>query len=254
MPLIVRHPTLPNGQVSHAPVELVDLMPTWLEAASLEVPPYLPGRSVQPLLEGQAPEAASWREASFSEQYTLATEVPGAAGPRGQCAIREPRYKLIFRAGARSALYDLQEDPNELDNLVDDPTLGGVRERLLGRMVRGMIDRVEKFPTEYRAQVATVNGPPTRYYRTGTGVTACSFDLPPDAPCQQRSAALPSTLQEHPGIGWGARSAYVHLELHGPGSRLQWAGGGSRREPTPRAGSGAWPSCAAAPILGRRCV
>ena len=51
VPLVVRWPGVSqSGTVSHAAVELVDLMPTWLEAAGLEVPAYLPGRSVRPLL------------------------------------------------------------------------------------------------------------------------------------------------------------------------------------------------------------
>jgi arylsulfatase A-like enzyme len=159
VPLIVRWPGAGrDGLVSHAPVELVDLLPTWLEAAGVPVPTMLPGRSLRPLLEGQPPESLRWREATLSEQYTPATETPDA--PRGQWTLRERRYKLIHRAGARSALYDLYEDPNEHHNRVDDPALAAVRERLYARLAQGVIARAEQFPAQHAPHVAIARAQP----------------------------------------------------------------------------------------------
>jgi arylsulfatase A-like enzyme len=179
VPLIVRGPATPGrgleardasavGAVSQAAVELVDLMPTWLEAAGLPIPAILPGRSLRPLLEGQSPEAVGWRQATLSEQYTMATETHAASGDtapvapgtpvrpaaRGQWTIRERRYKLIHRAGARSALYDLQSDPNEHQNLIDDPGHTEVRARLYAHLAQGVISRAEQFPAQWEAHVA----------------------------------------------------------------------------------------------------
>jgi arylsulfatase A-like enzyme len=137
--------------VSHAPVELVDLMPTWLEAAGLPVPCMLPGRSLRPLLEGQSPETVDWREATFSEIYTA---VDHAGAPRGQWAIRTPHYKLIERLSARSALFDLQADPNELHNRIDHPALAAVREHLRLRLLHGVMARAEQFPAQHEPVVA----------------------------------------------------------------------------------------------------
>jgi arylsulfatase A-like enzyme len=158
VPLIVRWPGVSRpGLVSHAPVELVDLMPTWLAAAGVDVPPLLPGRSLRPILEGQDPATAGWRTATLSEQYT-SVDVPGA--PRGQWALRERRYKLIERATGRSALYDLAEDPLEYDNRIDDPGLADVRDRLRARLIRDVIARAEQFPARWEPAVATA--PPAR--------------------------------------------------------------------------------------------
>jgi arylsulfatase A-like enzyme len=152
VPLIVRWPGVSRpGLVSPAPVELVDLMPTWLAAAGLEIPPLLPGRSLRPLLEGQDPAGAGWRTASLSEQYT-SVDVPGA--PRGQWALRERRYKLVERATGRSALYDLAEDPLEYHNRIDDPALADVRDRLRARLLRDVIARAEQFPARWEPTVA----------------------------------------------------------------------------------------------------
>jgi arylsulfatase A-like enzyme len=158
VPLILRWPGVSRpGLVSQAAVELIDLLPTWLDAAGLETPPYLPGRSLRPLLEGRPPAAAGWRQATLSEQFTAATEEPGA--PRGQWAIREPGYKLIHRAGAKSACYDLRQDPNEFRNLIDDPALAPVRERLYARLAQGVIERAERFPAMWQPVVAIARAP-----------------------------------------------------------------------------------------------
>ena len=122
VPLIVRWPGLKSGQVLDTPVELVDLMPTWLEAAGLDVPDTMPGQSLYPLLAGDTLE--DWRTATFAEMCTI----PGES--RAQWILRENRYKLIERVSARSALYDLESDPNEFDNRIDDPALFDVRDRL----------------------------------------------------------------------------------------------------------------------------
>jgi len=151
VPFIVRWPGAGRpGLVSDAPVELIDLMPTWLEAAGVAVPDMLPGRSLRPLLAGQAPEKIHWREATFSEQYTP-VDTPGA--PRGQWALRTARYKLIERAGARSALYDLAEDPNEFRNRLDDDEMIDVRDFLRGRLLRDTITRAEQFPARHPGSV-----------------------------------------------------------------------------------------------------
>lgn len=168
VPLIVRWPGVSRpGLVSQAAVELIDLMPTWLDAARAAAPPYLPGRSLRPLLAGESPQQAGWRQATLSEQFTAATETPGAAGlpdraaplPRGQWAIREQRYKLIHRTGARSAFYDLQEDPGEINNLIDDPPLAPIRERLYAHLAQGVISRAEQFPATWEPVVEIARAP-----------------------------------------------------------------------------------------------
>jgi len=167
VPLIARWPGVSRpGTVSHAAVELIDLMPTWLDAAQVQAPPYLPGRSLRPLLAGHSPEEVGWRRATLSEQFTPAVEQPSVAGApagdgaaRGQWAIREERYKLIHRTGARGAFYDLQEDPNELHNLIDDPALAPQRERLYAELAQGVIRRAEQFPAMWSPVVEIARAP-----------------------------------------------------------------------------------------------
>ena len=86
------------------------------------MPDTMPGRSLCSLLAGDTVEDR--RTATFAEMYTI----PGES--RAQWILRENRYKLIERVSARSALYDLETDPNEFDNRIDDSALADVRDRL----------------------------------------------------------------------------------------------------------------------------
>ncbi|GIX06007.1 MAG: hypothetical protein KatS3mg115_0410 [Candidatus Poribacteria bacterium] len=57
------------GQVIDAVVGLQDVMPTLLEAAGLEIPPTVDGRSLLPFLRGEQPNAR-WRRYIHGEHCT----------------------------------------------------------------------------------------------------------------------------------------------------------------------------------------
>ena len=145
VPLLMRWPGVNKpGLVSDAMVGLIDLMPTWLDAAQLDIPNMMQGENLRLLLEGQDSESIDWREGAFSEIYT-SPENPEE--PRGQWTLRESRHKFIQRSGsARSALYDLVEDPNEFNNLIDDPNLADVRERMRTTLLTDVIAASEQYP------------------------------------------------------------------------------------------------------------
>ena len=44
--------------------------------------------------------------------------------------IRTDRYKYNFNEGTLGELYDLEQDPGELRNRIDDPSMAAVRRRL----------------------------------------------------------------------------------------------------------------------------
>jgi arylsulfatase len=132
VPFIVRWPGQP-AQVSDAPVELVDLLPTCIDAAGAEVPEYLAGRSLRPILEGQRPD--DWREATFSE-----------FGAGTDWSIRMDGYKLIERLGGPSAFYDLNADPYEYDNRIDDPAMVEPLARLRYAMLQNARRAAARYP------------------------------------------------------------------------------------------------------------
>lgn len=104
IPLIIRHPqSIKQPSTVNDLVSLIDLGPTILAAAGIEVPTYMEGRSLLPYLRG---EAIKPREAVFCEDNY-------------QVMMRSQTHKLVYYIGQpdEGELYDLQTDPHELHNL-----------------------------------------------------------------------------------------------------------------------------------------
>ncbi len=127
VPLIVSLPErFRAGLRSDALVELVDLPPTLLEAVGLDVPQAMQGRSLLPILTGQA-DPSEHRQAVYSEYYNAWTH--------HRCygtMLRTRHEKIVVYHGVDwGELYDLQADPDEFHNLWDDPTRASMKTRLL---------------------------------------------------------------------------------------------------------------------------
>lgn len=117
VPLLARCPDLikPNTKIKQV-IYNVDIGPTILEMAGVAKPAQMQGKSFQPLLKGQQ---IPWRDKVFYEYYWENTfpQTPT------QYAVRTDRYKFIRTMGVWdiNQLYDLQTDPNEINNLIRDP-------------------------------------------------------------------------------------------------------------------------------------
>jgi arylsulfatase A-like enzyme len=100
----------------------IDLLPTLLDFAGLEVPKELPGRSLLPLAFGQP--VASWRQyVVVQNDMAQGGEVDGLR-PRIQGRmVRSDRYKYcVFSRGyQRESLVDMETDPGEMINLASAP-------------------------------------------------------------------------------------------------------------------------------------
>ena len=118
VPMIVSYPgRIKAGTKSDEMVLNLDLAPTLLEIAGLAAPGEMQGKSILPLAEGKA--NFSWRKDWLYEYY----EYPGFENVRPCRGVRTDRYKLIhfFIEPQEFELYDLQADPDEMNNLYGRP-------------------------------------------------------------------------------------------------------------------------------------
>jgi len=118
VPLIMRWPNggiVENRRVDGF-VELVDLMPTFLEAAGLVIPSAVQGSSLLPLLIG-GEENEFCREQVYAEYYNAWTHSEAYG-----TMLRTKSWKVVVYHGTNQGeLYDLMEDPDEFFNLWDSP-------------------------------------------------------------------------------------------------------------------------------------
>jgi arylsulfatase A-like enzyme len=138
-----------RGTTCDALVEAIDLAPTFVEAAGGTVPDHiLEGRSLMPWLTGETPE--DWRACAISEYDYSATPRCKALGlsPRDarMFMVFDGRWKMIhFEGGFAPMLFDLETDPNEFENLGENPEFKDQIDRLyghLGQWGRRMAQRV----------------------------------------------------------------------------------------------------------------
>ncbi|MCS6866576.1 MAG: sulfatase [Gemmataceae bacterium] len=125
-PFVARWPgVIPPGQVNAQIVSLLDIAPTFLEAAGLEVPADMQGRSLLPLMRGQKPQ--DWRKSFYYEYYEYPT--PHRVMPH--YGVVTDRFKLarfyVPQADGSKPdpdyweLYDRHKDPLETKSFYNDP-------------------------------------------------------------------------------------------------------------------------------------
>ncbi|MBN1399640.1 MAG: sulfatase [Anaerolineae bacterium] len=129
--MLIRHPEgLAAGQRIPAIVQPPDLTPTILELLSAPIPDTVQGRSLLPLLRGEADQHHAlaisgrfiWEEVEGVTDTSF--QFDGMAGSRSQvCArtVTTERWSYICAPyEMQSELYDLRVDPQQLDNVIED--------------------------------------------------------------------------------------------------------------------------------------
>lgn len=130
IPLVARWPgTVERGRSTAGLASLVDLTPTLVEAGGGSLPAEVHGRSLVPVLKG---EADSVRDALLCEFHG------DEFGLYSQRMIRRGPHKLVFNPNDVRELYDLSSDPAELHNLAYDPAFAELRQDLEGNLLELM--------------------------------------------------------------------------------------------------------------------
>ncbi|MCA8978334.1 MAG: sulfatase [Planctomycetes bacterium] len=138
VPLIVHdpRPTARPAATLGQMVLNVDLAPTLLAFAGIEIPASYQGSSLVPLLRGETPK---WREDFFCEHLFDHPQIPKHEGVRGRRWV----YTRYFEQDpVYEELYDLGADPQQRNNLAKEPAHAGELTR--------MRDRCDELRDRYR--------------------------------------------------------------------------------------------------------
>jgi arylsulfatase A-like enzyme len=125
-PLLVKYPKeIDPGTVSDALVQNLDFAPTFLDYAGVEIPEDMQGKSMRRLMSG---EDSEWRDAVYYTYY----EYPSIHMVKRHYGVATDRYKLMhfYYDIDEWELYDLENDPNEMTNVYDQPAYAEVREMM----------------------------------------------------------------------------------------------------------------------------
>jgi arylsulfatase A-like enzyme len=127
-PVLIAAPGVAGGRVSRRLIEYIDIYPTLCDLAGLPVPEHVQGESVRPLLEDAE---AEHKPAIFTRHG-------------GGDAVRTDRFRYMemrSRGGRGElqgvGLFDLAQDPEENQNVAEQPAYAQTREQL-----KAMLDAV----------------------------------------------------------------------------------------------------------------
>ncbi len=153
-PLIITGGAFKNGGAEDRLVSLIDLPPTLLDIAGIEIPKSYIGKSLKKQIESEDKKERDCVFIQISES---------------QCgrAIRTKKYKYSVRAATPTGyvlhsspiyfedyLYDLENDSIEKNNLIKEKNYASVRKELKAMLVREMVNAGEKKPIILPAVVA----------------------------------------------------------------------------------------------------
>jgi arylsulfatase A-like enzyme len=134
VPLIVRDPRSAARGVCRALVGSLALMPTILELAGVARPDKLHVESLAPLLRD--PDATAAESAAYAEYHGEEW------GLYSQRMVRTTNAKYVYSPHGTDELYDLEADPHERHNAIDDPGSGPLLADLRARLLEWM-DRTD---------------------------------------------------------------------------------------------------------------
>ena len=128
MPFVIRWPgKIKPGSKLQAMIQNMDYGPTFIDAAGGTVPARMQGKSLLPIFSGEKDKV---RDAIYYHYYHHgAHNVPRHEG------IRTERYKLInFYTDKSFELYDLKNDPNEVNSVANNPEYAEIKKKLLKQL------------------------------------------------------------------------------------------------------------------------
>ena len=125
VPLFVVGPDIPENEKRDMQVYLQDIMATTLDVAGVEKPEYVEFNSLMPMIKKKATSSA------YEEIYGAYTSV--------QRMVRTEKFKMIvYPKGKVIRLFDVENDPQEMNDLADDAKYADVKTELAAKLKKQM--------------------------------------------------------------------------------------------------------------------
>lgn len=170
IPFIISWPGHIRPRKTNCMVELVDIMPTVLELAGIMIPSGVQGKSIAPFLLDKEKETKEYiviESGEHGEPITLKDimDEDGKVIDKGTsfawCAFREAWYgkgkcirtvdwKLNIYANGEGELYDMQNDPDELNNLYNQTQYEEIQNKLTMKLLLWSFEKEDKVPLNTR--------------------------------------------------------------------------------------------------------
>ena len=130
-PILMRYPKeIKKGTEINELIQNLDFAPTFLDYAGIEIPSNIQGKSFRNIVNQTHSE---WRDAIYYTYY----EYPSVHMVKRHYGVRTHRYKLMhfYYDIDEWEMYDLEEDPSEMNNIYDNPEYVNIKDMMHERLV-----------------------------------------------------------------------------------------------------------------------
>ncbi|NBS73020.1 MAG: phosphonate monoester hydrolase [Betaproteobacteria bacterium] len=149
VPLIIVDPDTradaTRGQVDERLVEGIDILPTILEALNVKVPEQrIEGQSLLSKMRDRS-DQQPWREAALSEidysYYQARIDLGIEPSQARAYMLKTNDWKYVYFKGFRPQLFDLKNDPLELEDLGESKNTQSIRSEFQGELLERLTER-----------------------------------------------------------------------------------------------------------------
>lgn len=139
-PLLMKWPSvIKEGKVNNDMVSNLDFAQTFIEMAGGKAPDRMQGASLLPVMKSKTPK--NWRASLYYHYY----DFPAVHSVKKHEGVANKRYKLMhFYEINEWELYDLEKDPNEMQNQYNNQSYAAV--------VKEMKNELVKLKKQYKAE------------------------------------------------------------------------------------------------------
>lgn len=142
IPFIISGGGLEGAQVYDKVVSHIDVAPTLCDYFGIPIPQVLQGKSLLPAIQNTSVRI---NDCVFTEFCRFELDHDMYGGLQLMRAAQTERYKLVINLLFTDEFYDLENDPGEMHNLIDNPDYEDVRVELHNKLLDWMNDTRDPF-------------------------------------------------------------------------------------------------------------